>query len=138
MTESEAKSIHTLIRELQSIIKNSQEQWGLNFPKGQGDKGDKSDKSQTNIAIANGIYILIFNGHIYDILLKNFLPLLLTAVHTFGPVNLNELFEEIPQKITLMREIITQFKNNMLTGIQGSEQSLSNYINQLKVNYFIF
>ncbi|CAB4375075.1 unnamed protein product [Rhizophagus irregularis] len=107
MTETEAKSIHTLIRELQSIIKNSQEQWGLNFPKGQGDKGDKSDKSQTNIAIAN-------------------------AVHTFGPVNLNELFEEIPQKITLMREIITQFKNNMLTGIQGSEQSLSNYINQLK------
>lgn len=70
MTETEAKSIHTLIRELQSIIKNSQEQWGLNFPKGQGDKGDKSDKSQTNIAIANGIYILIFNGHIYDILLK--------------------------------------------------------------------
>lgn len=64
--------------------------------------------------------------------------MLLTAVHTFGPVNLNELFEEIPQKITLMREIITQFKNNILTGIQGSEQSLSNYINQLKVNYFIF
>lgn len=56
MTESEAKSIHTLIRELQSIIKNSQEQWGLNVPKGQGDKGDKS---QTNIAIANCIYLYI-------------------------------------------------------------------------------
>ena len=54
MTETEAKSIHTLVRELRSIVKNAQEQWGLNFPKGQGDKGDKS---QTNIAIANGIYI---------------------------------------------------------------------------------
>ncbi|GBB98016.1 hypothetical protein RclHR1_03120001 [Rhizophagus clarus] len=104
MTESEAKSIHTLVRELQSIIKNAQEQWGLNIPKGQG------DKSQTDIAIAN-------------------------AVHTFGPVNLNELSEEIPQKIASMREIITQFKNNVLTGVQsqhGSEQSLTNYINQLK------
>jgi hypothetical protein len=65
----------------------------------------------------------------------------LIAVHTFGPVNLNELSEEIPQKIAVMREIITQFKNNILTGIQsqhGSEQPLSNYITQLKVNYFYF
>jgi hypothetical protein len=59
MTEAEVKSIHTLVRELQSMIKNAQEQWGLNFSKGQRDKGDKS---QTNIAIANGIYS---NDYIY-------------------------------------------------------------------------
>ena len=56
--------------------------------------------------------------------------------------NLNELFEEIPQKITLMREIFAKFKNNIITGTSqlqpGSEQSLKNYINQLRVNYFIF
>ena len=69
---------------------------------------------------------------------KVFLSLLLTAVHPFGPVNLNESNEDIQQKISLMREIITQFKNNILTGIQaqpGSDQMLSNYISQLKVNY---
>ena len=55
MTEIETKSIHTLVRELQSLVKNAQEKWGLNFPRqGQGDKGDKS---QTTIAIANGIYM---------------------------------------------------------------------------------
>ena len=66
---------------------------------------------------------------------------MLIAVHPFGPVNLNEIVEEIQQKITLIREIITQFKNNILTGIQtqpGSEQTLLNYMSQLKVNYSIF
>jgi hypothetical protein len=52
MTEIEAKSIHTLVRELQRLIKNAQEQWGLNIL-----RQEQGDKSQTNIAIANGIYI---------------------------------------------------------------------------------
>ncbi len=50
MTEIKPKSIHSLVRELQSLVKNAQEQWKINFPQ-QG----QADKSQTNIAVANGI-----------------------------------------------------------------------------------
>ena len=67
---------------------------------------------------------------------------MLIAVHPFGPVNLNELLEEIPQKIGLMRKIISQFKNNLSTEISqfqpGSEQTLKNYIIQLKVKLSLF
>ncbi|CAG8619343.1 195_t:CDS:10 [Funneliformis mosseae] len=106
MTETDSKSIHSLVRDLQSLVKNAQEQWKINFPR-QG----QADQPQTNIAVPN-------------------------VVHPLGPVNLSELPTEISQKIAVMRDIITKFKNNTLSGVpqlqHGTESLLKNHINQLK------
>ena len=90
--------------------------------------------------------VFIYVNHYIDtyciFIIKNLYLVSLIAVHPFGPVNLNELLEEIPQKIGLMRKIISQFKNNLSTEISqiqpGSEQTLKNYIIQLKVKLSLF
>jgi hypothetical protein len=48
--------------------------------------------------------------------------------------------EEIPQKIGLMRKIISQFKNHLSTEasqLQPGSETLKNYILQLRVIIFI-
>ncbi|CAG8746623.1 9588_t:CDS:10, partial [Racocetra persica] len=95
MTESDQKRIHTLLRELQSLIKNAQEQWGISLT-GQGTVNDK---------------------------LKAFAPVA-NAVHPLGPVNIVGLSTEFSQKIALIRSTISNFRNTTVHDISQLNLSI--------------
>ncbi|CAG8751845.1 16721_t:CDS:2, partial [Racocetra fulgida] len=92
---SDQKRIHTLLRELQSLIKNAQEQWGISLT-GQGTVNDK---------------------------LKAFAPVA-NAVHPLGPVNIVGLSTEFSQKIALIRSTISNFRNTTVHDISQLNLSI--------------
>ncbi|CAG8505096.1 13681_t:CDS:10 [Cetraspora pellucida] len=103
MTESDQKKIHTLLRELQSLIKNAQEQWGISLT----GQGTVNDKLKTVAPVAN-------------------------AVHPLGPVNIVGLSTEFSQKIALIRSTISNFRNTTVQDISlnlstGTDSLLKRY-----------
>ncbi|KAF0415601.1 mediator of RNA polymerase II transcription subunit 1-domain-containing protein [Gigaspora margarita] len=104
MTEADPKRIHILLRELQNLIKNAQEQWGITLT-GQGSINDK---------------------------LKAFAPVA-NAVHPLGPVNIVGLSTEFSQKIALIRSTLSNFRNTTVHDISqlnlsiGSDSLLKRY-----------
>ncbi|CAG8586028.1 658_t:CDS:10 [Dentiscutata heterogama] len=108
MTEADPKRIHTLLRELQNLIKNAQEQWGITLT-GQGTINDR---------------------------LKAFAPIA-NAVHPLGPVNIVGLSTEFSQKIASIRSTISNFRNTTIQDISqlnliGSDSLLKKYQFTLK------
>ncbi|CAG8823262.1 16359_t:CDS:10, partial [Gigaspora margarita] len=101
---ADPKRIHILLRELQNLIKNAQEQWGITLT-GQGNINDK---------------------------LKAFAPVA-NAVHPLGPVNIVGLSTEFSQKIALILSTLSNFRNTTVHDISqlnlsiGSDSLLKRY-----------